>query len=168
VLILTDAEALERVSPDDVTTLTEAAIAATFYRDGLTPEQLGSNRRVIEISAPTCIAAASSPHQLFVAALVDDQFAGYVVSTEHAADNRELDWLMVHPRYHGSSVSAALMQAGMEWLGLDRPMWLNVISFNERAIRFYRRFGFEVDPDAMLDRPMPHLIMRRAPNESSA
>ena len=55
------------------------------------------------------------------------------------------------------------MEAGIGWLGADRPLWLNVIRHNERAIRFYRRFGFEIDPQAVTDHVVPHAIMRRAP-----
>ncbi len=37
------------------------------------------------------------------------------------------------------------------------------IRHNERAIRFYRKFGFEVDTAAELNRPVPSWIMRRKP-----
>ena len=55
---------------------------------------------------------------------------------------------MVHPSAHGSGLAAALMAEGIDWLGADRPMWLTVIQHNQRAIRFYRKFGFEIDPTA--------------------
>lgn len=156
------AAALNRLAPDAIANLTQAATEATFYRDDLTPEQLAANRRIIDISTSCCAGAAANDHQQFAAAFVDGCFAGYVISTIHAPDNHELDWLMVHPDFHGSGVAAALMQAGMEWLGTSRPMWLNVIRHNERAIRFYRRFGFEIDPQATTDHVVPHWIMRRA------
>ena len=38
-----------------------------------------------------------------------------------------------------------------------------VIRFNERAIRFYRRFGFEIDPDAQITGAHANWIMRRVP-----
>lgn len=68
---------------------------------------------------------------------------------------------MVDPRHHGSAVAAALMRAGLDWLGAENPLWLNVIRSNARAIRFYRRFGFEIDLDAVTDHIVPHAIMRR-------
>ena len=40
-------------------------------------------------------------------------------------------------------------------------MWLNVVRHNERAIRFYRKHGFEIDPEAECPHVMPHWIMRR-------
>ncbi|HEY1146594.1 MAG TPA: hypothetical protein VGE84_09680 [Allosphingosinicella sp.] len=36
-----------------------------------------------------------------------------------------------------------------------------VAATGERAIRFYWRFGFEIDPDARTDHVVPHAIMRR-------
>ena len=68
---------------------------------------------------------------------------------------------MVHPDQHGSGLAAALMAEGTEWLGADRPMWLTVIQHNHRAISFYRKFGFEIDRTAILDRPVATWIMRR-------
>ena len=159
--ILADAAAFERIADADITRLTQAATDATFYRDGLTDEEVAANRRIATISAPSCRAAAAADHQHFAAAFVEGAFAGYLIATAHAADDLELDWLMVDPRFHGTPVSVALMEAGIAWLGADKPLWLNVIRHNERAIRFYRKFGFEVDPDATTAHVVPHAIMRR-------
>ena len=52
----------------------------------------------------------------------------------------------------------------MAWLGTDRPMWLNVVQHNGRALRFYRRFGFEIDRETRLDRAIPLHVMRRPPS----
>lgn len=156
-----DAEVLARVSPADLTALTRRATDATFYRDGLTPEQSAANLRVVEISGPSCAAAAEADHQHLAAAFVGDDLAGYVIATRHAPGDLELDWLMVDPAFHGSGVAAGLMQAGVAWLGQDQPMWLNVIAYNARAIAFYEKFGFAVDPQATTAHAIPHRIMRR-------
>lgn len=160
--ILTDEKAVAATGGPAITELTEAATGATFYTDALSPEQIAANRRIVAIAAGACFAAAASDRQHFAAAFVEDAFAGYVIATRHGEEDRELDWLMVDPRFHGTGVSAALMEAGMAWLGGDRALWLNVIRHNERAIRFYRRFGFEIDPDARTDHVVPHAIMRRS------
>ncbi|MDZ4868917.1 MAG: GNAT family N-acetyltransferase [Alphaproteobacteria bacterium] len=158
-----DREALAVLAAGDVTQLTQAATGATFYRDDLTDEQRTANRRVVDISEPTARAAAGNANQHFAAAFVDGAFAGYVIATRHGPNNQELDWLMVHPDYHGTNVAEELMRAGIEWLGKDKPMWLNVIRHNTRAIRFYERFGFSVDPTATTAHIVPHVIMRRMP-----
>lgn len=156
-----DAEALERIGSDDIRALTERATRSAFYIDGLTEQQLAANRRVVEISAPTAIDASRHEHQYFAATFAAGRFAGYVISTVHSPNDRELDWLMVDPDFHGSGVSALLMQAGIDWLGSGRPMWLNVLQHNGRAISFYRRFGFEIDPEARTSHAIPHHVMRR-------
>ena len=166
--LLNDEAAIGRISAEDITALTRRATEATFYVDGLAPEQLKANRRVVRIAAETALTAVDKDHQLFTAAFVDGAFAGYMIATVHAPNDRELDWMMVDPAFHGSDVANALMRAGVEWLGTDRPMWLNVIQHNHRAIGFYRKHGFEVDPDASTDHAIPHLIMRREPSRKAS
>lgn len=161
----TDAEALARLSAEAIAALTEAATLATYYRDDLTPEQVAANRRIVAISADACAKAAENPHQHFAAAFVDDTFAGFVIATRYAdnpeRDRNELDWMMVHPRHHGMGLAARLMHAGINWLGTENPQWLNVIRHNERAIGFYRKFGYEIDPNTATNHVIPHWIMRR-------
>ncbi len=162
-MILCNNEALARIGPDNIQHLTKAATEATFYRDDLTAEQRAANQRIVDISGTTAMAASANPNQHLAAAYVDQVFGGYVIATRHAPADLELDWLMVHPKFHGSEVAKSLMQSGIDWLGRDNPIWLNVIRHNERAIRFYRRFGFEIDPSAITEHVVPHVIMRRQP-----
>ncbi len=160
--VLENIEALARIGAGEIESLTRAATDATFYGIPLTEEQIAANRRPTAISTEQCNDAARSADRYFAAAFLDGRFAGYVISTCHAPDSRELDWLMVHPDFHGTPISAALMDAGMTWLGCDKPMWLNVLQHNRRAIHFYERFGFVIDPDARTAHLVPHYIMRRA------
>ena len=146
--MLKDAEAFERIGADDITALTQRATDATFYRDDLRPDEIEANRRVVRICADTALGAVANDHQ-------------FLISTIHAPDSRELDWLMVDPAFHGRGVADVLMQAGVDWLGRDRPMWLNVLQHNHRAIGFYNRQGFQVDPDARTEHLIPHFVMRR-------
>ncbi|NOT39916.1 MAG: GNAT family N-acetyltransferase [Alphaproteobacteria bacterium] len=164
--ILESQTALARIAPGDIARLTEAATNATFYRDDLNPEQRAANRRIVDVSEATARIAAASPNQNFAAAFVNDRFAGFVIASRHGEADLELDWLMVHPDFHGTDVAASLMRHGIAWLGETNPIWLNVIRHNERAIRFYRRFGFAIDPAARMDHVVPHVIMRRVPMHS--
>lgn len=161
--LFTDEEAIERTSDDAIRELTRLATAATYYAEGLKPDEIAFVERVVRISADCVAAAARNTHQHLVTAMEGAELAGFVIATVHDEDSRELDWLMVDPNFHGSGVSPLLMRAGMAWLGEDRPQWLNVVRHNERAIRFYRRHGFEIDPDARCPHVMPHCIMRRPP-----
>ncbi|MBX7247956.1 MAG: GNAT family N-acetyltransferase [Caulobacteraceae bacterium] len=141
--------------------LTRAATDSTYYRDDLTPEQVQRNREIVAMSGPVAVAAAADPQRYIAGAFVEGRLAGFVLSTRHAPGDHELDWLMVHPDFHGAAVSRALMLDGMSWLGLDRPMWLTVLQFNGRAIAFYRRFGFEIDPSTPVRSVHANWIMRR-------
>ena len=155
-LLLTDDCALERISAHEIAELTRRATEATYYSDNLSADELAFIQRVVRISAECVIAAARNSHQRLVAAMAEGRLAGFVIATVHAKDNRELDWLMVDPDFHGNGTAAPLMRAGVEWLGDDRPIWLNVVRHNARAIGFYRKHGFEIDPEAEYAHVMPH------------
>jgi ribosomal protein S18 acetylase RimI-like enzyme len=159
--LFTGQAALERTSDEAIRELTRRATAATYYADGLKPDELAFIERVVRISADSVAGAVRNPGQHLVTAMEGAELAGFVIATVHAQDDRELDWLMVDPPFHGSGVAAELMRAGIAWLGEDRAQWLNVVKHNARAIRFYRKHGFEIDPDAQCPHAMPHWIMRR-------
>ncbi len=155
--------ALERIAPGDIAALTCRATDATYRVDGLSETELGFIQHVIQISTDSVISAASNGHQFLAAAFVDSLLAGFVIATVHAPDSRELDWLFVDPDHHGSGIAAALMRAGMSWLGEGQSVWLSVARHNARAIAFYARHGFMIDPNATTPHAMPHFIMRRPP-----
>jgi len=163
VRVLTDREAVHALTSGAITSLTEAATGATFDRGDLTADQRAANRRVVDISEATARAAAANAHQHLAVAMVGARFAGFVIATKHAPGNHELDWLMVHPDFHGTRVADELMRSGMVWLGEHEPIWLNVIRHNARAIRFYEKRGFKIDPTATTAHAVPHHIMRRHP-----
>ncbi len=156
--ILEGQAALARIAPGEITRLTEAATNATFHRPDLTADQRAANRHIVDVSEGIARIAAESPNQNFAAAFAANRLAGFVIATRHGEADLELDWLMVHPDFHGTDVAAALMRHGIAWLGEANPIWLSVIRYNERAIRFYRRFGFASVPTKHfpVDRRMQH------------
>ena len=162
--LVTGAAALARTDPAAIARLTDAATRSTYYADWMGPAEHEAIRRIVDLAAPACAAAANGPDGHLIAAFAGGAFAGFVIATLHGPDDRELDWLMVHPDYHGTGISGALMEAGMAWLGKDRPIWLTVLQHNSRALGFYRRFGFEVDPGTALERSIPTCVMRRPPS----
>ena len=160
--LLSDSEALSRTTRDEVAELTRRATGATYRVDGLSDEEEAFINHVVKIAADCAWGAAANAHQHLVTASLEGRLAGFVIATIHAHDDRELDWLMVDPSFHGAGVGSPLIRAGMQWLGTDRPMWLNVVRHNGRAIRFYQKHGFEIDPDSPCPKPMASWIMRRA------
>lgn len=154
-------DALARTSAGEINALTEAATRSTYYRDGLTDEQVAAIQRIVDISAETCAKATGSENQMLVCAFIEGKLGGFLISTLHAEDNREIDWMMVHPSHHGLGVGASLMRAGINWLDAARPQWLNVVAHNDRAINFYRKFGFEIDGPQTPPKAIDQWIMRR-------
>ena len=158
-----NAEAAAGLVVRDVVELTERATRSTFYTDGLAAEQVEANGRIPPLGGQVFFEAAASEAQHLAAAFAGDRLAAYVIATRHGPEDFELDWLMVDPRHQGTGVAGAVMEEGIDWLGRGQPIWLTVIKHNYRAIAFYRRFGFEIDPEAELGRVVPSWIMRRRP-----
>jgi ribosomal protein S18 acetylase RimI-like enzyme len=51
--------------------------------------------------------------------------------------------LYILPEFQNRGAGKRLLQATLDWLGMERDVVLNVASYNEKAIAFYRAFGFE-------------------------
>lgn len=149
------------ISPEEVERLTRKATDSTFYGDWLSEEQVEANARIPLLAREVYFQAAQSEHQHLAAAFAGERLAGFMIATRHGPGDHELDWLMVDPEHHGSGLADLLMREGMAWLGMERPMWLTVLRHNERAIRFYRKYGFDIDEGSDLRRAVPSWIMRR-------
>lgn len=76
-------------------------------------------------------------------------FVGYGDRGDEAPGFGEIFALYVLPEYHGTGVGALLMRAGLEKLDGYPRICLWVLKENERAIRFYRRFGFVPDGEEL-------------------
>lgn len=54
-------------------------------------------------------------------------------------------WAMyVLPEYKRRGIGKQLMKASLDWLGGRQDVYLNVASYNERAIKFFESFGFRI------------------------
>lgn len=93
----------------------------------------------------------------------------YVIKEE---PYNKLQVLYVLPDYQGQGVGSLLAKQGMEWLGTERNITLEVVSYNTGAIAFYKKLGFEISGDAhsgVAELPsgkvMPELLMiKREPS----
>ncbi len=56
--------------------------------------------------------------------------------------------LYVDRKYHGCGVGAALIQKVIDWHDPSKPIEIYVVSYNERAKAFYRKWGFEEIPNS--------------------
>lgn len=70
---------------------------------------------------------------------------GKVVGFCHATRDQETNHIRsiyVLPDHQGKGLGAQLMNKAVEWLGRDKDIILEVVTYNERAINFYERLGF--------------------------
>ncbi|MGB4759267.1 MAG: GNAT family N-acetyltransferase [Candidatus Saccharimonadales bacterium] len=86
---------------------------------------------------------------------------GAVTPYREADGTQHLGSLYVTTEWHGKSVGAALMQKVLAWADPKSPLVLGVVSYNERAKAFYRKWGFEEVPgsEAIFENTMPEVKM---------
>ena len=71
--------------------------------------------------------------------------------------------LYVDKAWLGKGVGGALMQKVIAWADPDIPLELGVVSYNDRAKAFYRKWGFEEIPNSetLFDDKIPEIKMIR-------
>ena len=91
---------------------------------------------------------------------------GKVIGFVHAATNddgtKELEAIYTSPETFGSGLGQQLMDVANEWIG-DKDTALKVATYNERAIRFYEKNGFQAveGPEELYKEMIPIITMKR-------
>lgn len=91
-----------------------------------------------------------------------------MVWRDEVSGEQHLGSLYVDKSWHGKGVAAALMGELLEWFDTRRPIVLDVVSYNERAKAFYRKWGFIEMPgsEQMFEEMIPEITMIRKGDES--
>lgn len=80
---------------------------------------------------------------------------GKVVGFCSAVKEREVNRIMaiyVLPNYQSRGIGKSLMIKAFDWLGDSKDISVNVVRYNDNAIRFYERMGFEkTDREGVFD-----------------
>ena len=76
---------------------------------------------------------------------------------------QHLGSLYVDKLWHGKGVAGQLMQKAIDWYDQTKPIELGVVTYNERAKAFYRKWGFEEVPgsETLFDDKIPEIMMIR-------
>lgn len=135
---------------------------------GITAELINArfaNReeRIAKLKARIKDIAAGAPDKRLWVAVADGRVIGYCSPLKFSETSGRLGALTVEPEYQGTGVASRLIQLAIDWFG-SMPMDLSVVAYNQRALAFYKKFGFvEIGPDTMAigDKSLPLINMRR-------
>jgi ribosomal protein S18 acetylase RimI-like enzyme len=76
-------------------------------------------------------------------AKLDNQIVGFVVPC--IINNKNfIRTINVEPSMQGQGIGSLLMQKALNWFAKDKDIYLNVASYNDKAINFYKKFGFKL------------------------
>jgi len=117
-------------------------------------------RRLERLNSPNCAG--------WVALDVAGNVVGMTTPNVDDLGVQHVGSLYVDKNWHGKGVGSALMQKVVDWCDSAKPIELSVVSYNERAKAFYRKWGFVQVPgsEALFDDKIPEVKMiRKAPRK---
>ena len=117
--------------PNETYGITKEDIEARFREDPETARERRERRRQ---------SVCTAPFHSWVA-LEETGIIGFCIVKQDDQENF-LQALYVLPGFQSQGVGKRLLQTALDWLGSEKEVVLNVASYNEKAIAFYRAFGF--------------------------
>lgn len=131
-----------------------AELVKEYTDSWLTPEALEQSNDYIQpkIDDPE--------HYFLYVAKID----GVVVGMSHGYKDETLqkfEALYVHKDYHKQGIGHALLEQVLSHMDPARDIELSVVSYNNRAIRFYEKHGFRIVPgsDGIFQTRHPELML---------
>jgi len=85
------------------------------------------------------------PEHLHKIAVAGDRVVG-IVHVAKTAEKQHLHALYIAKEYYGTGLAQRLMDTALKWIDPDRPIDLQVVTYNDRAKAFYRKYGFKEIP----------------------
>jgi RimJ/RimL family protein N-acetyltransferase len=144
---------IERASPDDaqsIMTLKRAAWFVTYPSEerGITLKDIRKKFTDEDMLAGTenwqrgIGSETEDGARMTFVARVDGTVVGYT-SPHTTNGQKRIGALYVSPDMQGKGVGSQLLQKAIDWHGRENDIYLHVVSYNQRAIDLYERFGFE-------------------------
>lgn len=72
---------------------------------------------------------------------VDGKIVGFAIGRKDT-DFNYIKAIYILDQYQGLGIGKMLVEKILAWLGTDKKIKLNVAVYNEKAIKFYEKFGF--------------------------
>lgn len=146
-----DAEAVYRVQsqtwldtyPNEEAGITreEIRVRVEGERSELIPEKIERWKKRIE--------SDDKQSKVFVAR-VDGKVVGFT-APGFIDGQRRVGAIYVLPEAQNKGVGSSLMKQALTWHGNDEDIYLRTASYNQNAIDFYKRFGFEETGNPVID-----------------
>lgn len=171
---------IEPMQLDDIEAAT--AMRLNSWLDTYVNQDLGVTRQWIESRNRQKMAKSEVVlrRQSFISKSADDTAKSWIARDEKNliigevrpyVDENGIQYigsLYVDKKWHGKGVAGQLMQKAIDWLDASKPIELGVISYNDRAKAFYKKWGFKEVPNSetMFDDKIPEIKMIR--NEEEA
>jgi ribosomal protein S18 acetylase RimI-like enzyme len=146
---------------ENINNLAGAAIIPAFESPLLSKEQRTETTDMISRTQSACLEAMEATDKTILVGEVNGALAGFVIINHASTPIPEIRWMIVFVEFQGSGIAKRLMESALECIGEKKDVMLGVVHFNERAIHFYRKFGFEIIGDANENYAIQRLLMKR-------
>ncbi|MCX7881080.1 MAG: GNAT family N-acetyltransferase [Patescibacteria group bacterium] len=73
-------------------------------------------------------------------AKINKQVIGFC--TAKRVKKNEIGAIYILPQFQGKGIGKKLMKKALKWLEKNKDIYVNVVSYNQKAINFYQSFGF--------------------------
>lgn len=95
-------------------------------------------------------------------AKIDGKVVGFVDPSIEDG-KRRIGSIYVAPEAQGKGIGSKLMQQAFDWHGRGEDIFLEVVAYNQNAINFYKRFGFEQTDAPVPEEPNRPAFMKSLP-----
>ncbi|MDO8335279.1 MAG: GNAT family N-acetyltransferase [Candidatus Saccharibacteria bacterium] len=174
---------IKSATPDEAEIICD--IRDRAWIDAYPNPELGISPRDIEINAkglhgefvPKRIAwfkgklAKNDENWICYTAQINNVTVGFVIASTEDDGKKFINSIYIEPNFQGKGLGTMLMKKALDWLGSEKGIYLEVLSYNQNAIDFYKRFGFEKTdtvvpqeegaPDYIKSLPQIEMVLKR-------
>ncbi len=143
------------------------AIFPAFDQPGLSDEQRAENDALVELARTKVIEALEREHSGVFVAWDEHRraLAGYLIADRTPRAYAVIEQLIVKRTEWGKGIAAQLLALGTDFIGRDRSVQLGVRHYNERAIGFFEKHGFDNTGESAGEHAIPRILMLREAGE---